>query len=113
MNEKHKREMDKTQAKKTNLEVLKNVSASGSLLTPGLDDGARAADDLGGTRGLALLDLPADKAAPFAQSLGVGGDHDGDVVLLAQGLDELVVGRLVHTLREDAQVGLAAIQGWK
>lgn len=51
------------------------------------------------------------KASPLAEHLAIGDLDQGDLVLLAQGDDELLVGLLLAALVEHAHVGLAAVEG--
>jgi hypothetical protein len=89
------------------LDVLHDDSTGLGVNTPLADDGAGAADELGG----GAVGLQAGKAAPLTEDLAVG-DHDaGDLVLLAESLDELLVGVLVAGSGEDAEVGSATVKG--
>ena len=89
------------------LEELKKHVERLRLLTELGDDGARAADDLGG---LALL-VDLAKAAPLTELLA-GVDHDEvDAALLAERADELGVLRIVAVLREAAQLGGVLVEG--
>lgn len=76
------------------------------LLSVVLDDDARAADDLSGVA------VPVDLAepGPGAEDLWVGDLDEVDLVLGAEGLDELGVLGLGARLVEDAEVGLALVE---
>ncbi len=89
------------------LDVVKDVLTSLGLLTPRADDAGGAADDLDGL----AISVVLAQANPLAQDLGVLNLDQRDGVLRAQSSDELNVGGFVAALREDAQVGLTAIQG--
>lgn len=51
------------------------------------------------------------KTGPLAELLAVGDLDEGDLVLGAEGNDELLVGLLLAVLVENAHVGLAAVEG--
>jgi len=88
------------------LDVVKHVLASSRLLTPGLDDDARAADDLDGLAfGVVLAE-----ASPLAEELSVLDLGQGDGVLVAKGGDELGVSGLVARVSQHAEVGLSAVE---
>jgi hypothetical protein len=112
------------------LEVVEEDAALLRLLTPVLDDNARAVDDLTGvtlTVDLACYDILATfrpletrpkgyseskrtKTSPLAELLAIGDLDERDLVLGAQGNDELLVGLLLAGLVEHAHVRLAAVE---
>ena len=51
------------------------------------------------------------ETSPLAELLAIRDLDEGDLVLGAQGHDELLVGLLLARLVEDAHVGLAAVEG--
>jgi len=88
------------------LQVLLENVVGGPLLAPVPDDSAGALDDL---PGLALL-VDLAQTGPLAQ-LHVGVDLDeGDVVLHAEGGDQLLVHGLVAVLGENAQQSLTFVK---
>jgi hypothetical protein len=89
------------------LEVVKQDAALLAVGTPVLDNDARAVDDLAGV----TLSVENAKTGPFAQLLAIGNLDEGDLVLGAQGDDELLVGFFLAGLVEDAHVCLAAVEG--
>lgn len=86
--------------------MIPNHVQSGCLLSKVLDDYDRAAAHLAG---LALL-VDLAEAGPLAQLLVRVDADQGHLVLRAQGRDQLLVGRLVAALRQDAQHGDALVQ---
>lgn len=70
------------------------------------DAGARALDALLG----GAISLHLGEADPLAELLGTGHLHEGDVVLVAHGLDELLVRGLIAVSGQAAQAGGAAVQ---
>ena len=72
-----------------------------------LDDDARAADDLAGV----ALTVDIAKAGPGTEDLGVTDLDEVDLVLSAEGLNELDVLGLSAGLDEDAKVGLTLVEG--
>jgi hypothetical protein len=113
------------------LEVVEEDAALLGLLTPVLDDDARAVDDLAGVT--LTVDLACDislatflprkshlpprngsekrtETSPLAELLAIGDLDERDLVLGAQGDDELLVGLLLAGLVEHAHVRLAAVE---
>lgn len=78
-----------------------------ALNTVVLDDDARASDDLAGVA------LPVDLAetSPGAEDLGVTDLDEVDLVLGAEGFDEAEVLGFGAGLDEDAEMGLAFVEG--
>ena len=72
-----------------------------------LDDDARAADDLAGV----ALAVDLAETSPGAEDLGVTDLDQVDLVLGAEGLNELDVLGLSAGLDEDTEVGLALVEG--
>jgi hypothetical protein len=116
------------------LEVVEEDAALLGLLTPVLDDDARAVDDLAGVTlavnlacrtplaSCRLFTTPAaylggrkkktrTKTGPLAELLAIRDLDERDLVLGAEGNDELLVGLLLARLVEDAHVCLAAVEG--
>lgn len=89
------------------LEVVEQDAALLGLLTPVLDDDARAVDDLAGV----ALAVDLAETGPLAELLAIGDLDERDGVLAAEGDDQLLVGLLLARLVEDAHVGLAAVEG--
>lgn len=85
--------------------ILDNVQR-GCLLSKVPDDNDRA------TANLAWLSLLVDfaQAGPFAQFLVRVDSNQRDLVLVAEGGDQLLVGGLVAALGQDAQNALAFVQ---
>jgi len=73
-----------------------------------LDDNARACDNF------PRLALPVEhaEARPFAQLLGVGDFDEIDVVLCAEGFNQLDIGGLTAVLSQDTEVGLSSVEGF-
>jgi hypothetical protein len=90
----------------TGLDVTEDGSASLRLDTPLLDNSARAANVLGDH----AIGAEADKADHLTDDLVVSDLNEGDLVLLAEGLNELLVSGLVTRGREDAEVSSALIE---
>jgi len=108
------------------LEVVKEDAALLGLLTPILDDDARAVDHLTGvtlTIDLAYTfispapttnPLPSEKltqSSPLAKLLAIGDLDERNLVLAAQRNDKLLVRLLLTRLVEDAHVRLATVEG--
>jgi len=89
------------------LEVVEEDAALLGLLTPVLDDDARAVDDLAGVA--FAVDLA--ETSPLAELLAIGNLDKGDLVLGAQGNDELLVCLLLAGLVENAHVRLTTVEG--
>jgi len=89
------------------LEVVEEDLETGSLGTVVGDDDARAADNLAG---LALA-VDLGETGPLAEDLGVRDLDELDVVLGAEGLNELRVLGLSDSLDEDTEVRLALVEG--
>jgi hypothetical protein len=89
------------------LEVVEEDRALLGLLTPVLDDNARAVDDLAGV----TLTVKLAETDPLAEHLSIGNLDEGDLVLGAQSNDELLVSLLLAALVEDTHVGLTAVEG--
>jgi len=89
------------------LEVVEQDGTLLGLLTPVLDNDARAVDDL------ARIALTVEDAetGPLAELLAIGDLDQGDLVLGAQGDDQLLVGLLLAGLVQDTHVSLAAVEG--
>lgn len=87
--------------------MLKENSQSFGLFSVILDNNARAANNLAGVT--LIVDLA--KTSPLAQLLGLGDLDEVDVVLKAQGLNELHVGGLRAVGSQSAQVSLSPVQG--
>lgn len=89
------------------LEVVEEDLEASGLGTVVGDDNARAADDL------ARLALTVDlgETGPLAKDLGVGDLDELDVVLGAEGLNELRVLGLGDSLDENTEVSLALVEG--
>ena len=90
----------------TVLEVVEEDVKTLALNTVVLDDDARATDDLAG------VTLTGDLAetSPGTEDLGVTNLDEVDLVLGAEGLNELNVLGLSAGLDEDAKVGLALVE---
>jgi len=88
------------------LEVVEEDGALLGLLTPVLNDDARAVDDLAGV----TLTVELAKTNPLAEELSIRNLDEGDLVLGAESNDELLVGLLLAALVEDAHVSLAAVE---
>lgn len=86
--------------------MIPNHVQSGCLLSKVLDDHDGAAANLAG---LALL-VDLAQAGPLAQLLVRVDADQRHLVLRAQGGDQLLVGRLVAALRQNAQHGDALVQ---
>jgi len=86
--------------------VLKNSGTSLRLDTPLLDDNAGATNVLGNT----TIGLEADEASHLTDDLVIGELDESDVVLLAEGSDELLVSRLIAVSRENSNVSSALIK---
>ena len=89
------------------LEVVEEDVEALALGTVVLDDDARAADDLAGV----ALTVDLAETSPGAEDLRVTDLDEVDLVLRAEGLDELDVLGLRARLDEHAQVRLALVQG--
>jgi len=89
------------------LEVVEEDGALSRLLTPVLDDDARAVDNLSRV----ALTVENAKTGPLAELLSVGNLDEGDLVLGAESDDELLVGLLLAGLVQDTHVSLAAVEG--
>jgi len=89
------------------LEVVEEDRALLALLTPVLDDNARAVDDLAGV----ALAVDLAETSPLAELLSVGDLDKRDLVLAAEGNNKLLVGLLLASLVEDTHVGLATVKG--
>ncbi|KAJ6119476.1 hypothetical protein N7523_003756 [Penicillium sp. IBT 18751x] len=87
------------------LEVVEEDGALLGLLTPILNDDARAVNDLAG------VTLTVEKADPLAEHLSIGNLDEGDLVLGAKSDNELLVSLLLAALVEDTHVGLTAVEG--
>lgn len=79
-----------------------------SLLTPGLDDDARATDNLDRLTVRVVL----AQTSPLTEDLGVIDLDQRDVELVTQSSDKLGVSRLVTGVGKDAQVSLATVQSY-
>ena len=79
-----------------------------TLSTIVLDNDARAANDLAGV----TIPVNLAKTSPGTENLGVTDLDEVDFVLGAEGLDELEVLCLGVGLDEDAEVGLAFVEGF-
>jgi hypothetical protein len=90
------------------LEVIQQHASLLALLTPISDDDAAAVDDLPGIP----LAIQHTQAGPFAQHLSIRDLDQGDLVLLAEGDDEFLVGFFFAGFVEDTHVGLAAVEGF-
>jgi len=86
---------------------LKENIALLRLLTPVADNNARAVDDLPGV----TFAVEHAETSPFTELLAVGYLNEGDFVLGAQSLDELLVCVFVAVFVENAHVGLTTIEG--
>jgi len=90
------------------LEVVEENATLLRLLTPVLDDDARAVDDLAGVAFAVDLAQPS----PLAQLLPIRHLDQRNLVLAAQRHDQLLVRLLLTRLIEHAHVGLATIEGF-
>lgn len=90
------------------LEVVQQHTSLLALLTPVLDNDARAVDNLA-CIALAVQDT---QTGPLAQLLAVGHLDEGDLVLGAQRDDQLLVRFFFTGLVEHAHVCLAAVEGF-
>jgi len=88
------------------LEVVEEDGALLRLLTPVLDDDARAVDDLAGV----TLTVNLAETGPLAELLAIRDLDERDLVLAAKGNDELLVGLLLACLVENAHVSLATVK---
>ena len=86
--------------------MLHQVLTGSSLLTKALDDNTRTADNL---YGLTFCVVSA-QACPFTKDLRVLDLDHGDLVLIAQGGNQLDVHSLVARRGQHTQVSLAAIE---
>ena len=75
--------------------------------TPVFNNDARAVDNLAGV----ALAVENAETSPLAELLAVGDLDEGDLVLVAESNDELLVRLLLAGLVEDAHVGLATVKG--
>ena len=91
----------------TVLEVVEEDVETLRLDTVVLDDHARASNDLAGV----ALTVDLAKTRPGTEDLGVANLDEVDLVLCAECLDELDVLGLRASLDEDAQMGLALVEG--
>jgi hypothetical protein len=89
------------------LEVVEEDAALLGLLTPVLDDNARAVDDLAGV----ALTVNLAETSPLAELLAIRDLDERNLVLGAQGNDELLVRLLLAGLVENAHVRLATVEG--
>ena len=89
------------------LEVVEEDVKTLGLNTVVLDDNARAADDFAGV----TLTIDLAQTSPGTEDLGVTNLNKIDLVLGAEGLNELNVLGLSAGLDEDAEVGLALVEG--
>jgi hypothetical protein len=89
------------------LEVVQQDTALLALLTPILDNHTAAVDNLARI----ALTVQDTQTSPLAKLLAVGHLDERDLVLGAQGNDELLVRFFFASLVEDAHVRLAAIEG--
>lgn len=89
------------------LEVVEDDAALLGLLAPVLNNDAGAVDDLAGV----ALTVKNAETSPLAELLSVGHLDQGDLVLGAQGNDELLVSLLLAGLVQDTHVGLATVEG--
>ena len=89
------------------LEVVKEDVQALRLDTVILDHDTRAADDLAGV----ALTVDLAETSPGTENLGVTNLNKIDLVLGAEGLNELNVLGLSAGLDEDAKVGLALVEG--
>ena len=88
------------------LEVVKDHSLGFRVNTPVLHNNTRAANNL---PGLSLL-VNLAESSPFTQFLVVVHFHQGDVVLIAERLDQLFVQGFTAVVRQDTQQSLTP--GW-
>jgi len=88
-------------------DVLGEVAESLGLLTV-IDDG-----DGGGTDNLlgVALSVEGAEAGPLTELLGGGAIHDGDLLLLAKGFDELLVRTLIAGFVQENHLGAAGFDG--
>lgn len=89
------------------LEVVEEDVETLALDTILLDNDTAASDDLSGV----ALTVDLAETGPGAEDLGVSDLDKVDLVLSAESLDELDVLGLCAGLDEDAQMGLALVQG--
>ena len=89
------------------LEVVEEDVESLALGAVVLDDDARAADDLAGV----ALTVDLAETSPGAEDLGVTDLDEVDLVLGAEGFNELDVLSLCAGLDENAKVGLTLVKG--
>jgi hypothetical protein len=61
--------------------------------------------------GLQTKEEPLTETSPLAELLAIGNLDQGDLVLGAQGNDELLVRLLLASLVQDAHVGLSSVKG--
>lgn len=88
------------------LEVVEEDAALLGLLTPVLDDNARAVDDLAGV----AFTVNLAETSPLAELLAIRHLDEGNLVLAAQSNDKLLVRLLLTRLVEDAHVSLATVK---
>jgi hypothetical protein len=88
------------------LEVVEENGALLGLLTPILDNDARAVDNLASV----TLTVESAETDPLAEHLSIGNLDEGDLVLRAESDNELLVSLLLAALVQDTHVGLAAVE---
>lgn len=91
----------------TVLEVVEDDVETLRVAAKVLDDNARAADDLAGVS----LTVDLAETSPGAEDLCVTDLDEVDLVLRAEGLNELDVLSLRAGLDENAKVGLTLVEG--
>lgn len=89
------------------LEVVEEDAALLGLLAPVLNNDAGAVDDLAGV----AFTVNLAKTSPLAELLAIWDLDERDLVLAAQGNDELLVRLLLASLVENAHMRLATVEG--
>lgn len=88
------------------LEVVQDDRTLLRLLTPVLNNDARAVDDLAGV----TLTVQNAKTGPLAELLAIGNLDERNLVLIAESNDQLLVGLLLAVLVQDAHVSLTTVK---
>ena len=89
------------------LDVAKNSSKGRSILTKVSKDAARALDNLSGV----ALSVELAETAPFTKGLALRDLNEGNVVLLAESLNEAGVSGLIAIVSEAAKTSSLSVEG--
>lgn len=88
-------------------DVVGEVAEGLGLITVVDDSDGGSADNLLGV----AFGVDGAETGPLTEGLGVRAIHDGDLLLLAKGLDELLVGTLIAGLVEENDLGAGSLDG--